>query len=335
MSDLRAAAGATAAMLCVGSLAAISPVIAGYPIYGGQAVRYAAAAAIFGAIAIVRRDGRVRVSGRDWILLGALAATGLVAFNVCVIWGAGAGSPAVVGTTVAALPLVLALLSPWLGGRRPAVAVVAGAAVVATGAATVNGWGAGSVSGQLYAIGALACEVCFSLLALPLLPRLGPRRVSGYAAALAAPMFLVVGVIEDGSGVLRQPAVAESLAYAYLVIVVTIGAFLMWYSALPKLGPDRVGLFAGALPIGAVATTAILGYGAPTTGELAGTGLVVVGILIGFGAPLLRQRVGGRGRHPAQRPELGENVHDDVVRIGAAGELELAGQHRDLGHVVD
>jgi drug/metabolite transporter (DMT)-like permease len=273
------------------------------------------------------------------VLLATLAGTGLVAFNVCVIRGAQYGSPAMVGTTIAAVPLVLALLSPWLSGRRPAAAVVVGAVVVVAGAATVNGWGSGSATGVLYSLGALACEVCFSLLALPLLPRLGPRRVSGYAAALAAPMFLLVGLIADGSRVVRTPTVHETLAYAYLVIVVTVGAFLMWYFALPRLGPDRVGLFAGALPVGAVVTTALLGYGAPSMAEVLGTGLVVAGILVGFGWPMLRSlsRPSPLSGQAAQhRTQLGRDGDDHLIRrSGEPGNLELARQHGEVGHLVD
>ena len=39
---------------------------------------------------------------------------------------------------------------------------------------------------------ALACEVCFSLLAVPLLPTLGALRVSAYACVLAVPQLAVL-----------------------------------------------------------------------------------------------------------------------------------------------
>ena len=82
---LRGSAGAAAAMFLVGTLAAISAVINRYPLYGGQALRYSLAALILAAVARAMGLGFVRPSRRELLLLSALAATGLVVFNVCVI----------------------------------------------------------------------------------------------------------------------------------------------------------------------------------------------------------------------------------------------------------
>jgi hypothetical protein len=60
--------------------------------------------------------------------------------------------------------------------------------------------------------------------------------------------LLVAGVL-TGGGVLRMPTTAEAIGLVYLGTVVSAGAFL-WYDALPQLGTDRAGLFAGVLPVG-------------------------------------------------------------------------------------
>jgi drug/metabolite transporter (DMT)-like permease len=136
----------------------------------------------------------------------------------------------------------------------------------------------------LYAVGALACEACFSLLAIPLLPRLGPVRVSAYTQAIAVPVLLIVGVVTDGSGLLRMPTAPEAAALLYLATVVSAGAFLLWYDALPRLGADRAGLFAGLVPVGAIVTTVLLGLGTPTATELGGAALVIAGLAVGLTA---------------------------------------------------
>jgi hypothetical protein len=74
-SLLRGSVGAASAMFLVGSLAAVSSVINGYPLYGGQALRYALAAAILFAVAGARGQRLVvRLSPRESLLLLALAA---------------------------------------------------------------------------------------------------------------------------------------------------------------------------------------------------------------------------------------------------------------------
>jgi drug/metabolite transporter (DMT)-like permease len=293
-SMLRGSVGAAAAMFLVGTLAAGSSVINDYPLYGGQVLRYALSAAILFAVARARGLGLVRLTPRQALLLLSLAATGLVLFNVCVIQATRHASPTLVGTIVGTVPVVLALVGPLLARSRPSWRVLAAAAVVVAGATVTNGLGSGSLTGLLYAVGALACEACFSLLAIPLLPQLGPVRVSAYTQALAVPVLLVAGAAADGGGLLRMPTAAEAAALLYLATVVSAGAFLLWYDALPRLGADRAGLFAGLVPVGAIVTAVLLGLGAPTATELGGVALVIAGLLVGL--------TSGRPRTPAIAP---------------------------------
>jgi drug/metabolite transporter (DMT)-like permease len=293
-SMLRGSVGASAAMFVVGTLAAGSSVINHYPLYGGQVLRYALSAAILFAVARARGLRLVRLTPRQALLLLSLAATGLVLFNVCVIQATRHASPTLVGTIIGAVPVVLALVGPLLARSRPSGRVLVAAAVVVVGATAANGLGGGSLTGLLYAVGALACEACFSLLALPLLPTLGPVRLSAYIQAVAVPVLLIVGVASDGGGLLRMPTPAEATALLYLAVVVSAGAFLLWYDALPRLGADRAGLFAGLVPVGAIVTTVLLGLGTPTASELGGTALVIAGLLLGLSP--------GRPRAPATRP---------------------------------
>ncbi|MBO2463812.1 DMT family transporter [Actinomadura violacea] len=280
------AAAAGAAMFLVGTLTAVSATISDYPVFGGQAVRYTVAALILLAVVRWRGGPARRPTVREWALLAALAGTGLVAFNVCIVAATRDTSPATIGTVIATVPIVLALVGPLLEGRRPAPAVVVSACVVAAGAALANGLGGGSVRGLLLSLGALGGEVCFSLLAVPLLPTLGPVRVSAYSAAIAAPMLLAVGLVTDGASVLRMPTGAEFAGLTYLSVIVTVVAFLLWYGALGRLGADRAGLFAGVIPVSAVVTTVVLGLGRPGPADLAGAALVALGVVLG-----LRRRV--------------------------------------------
>ena len=294
-------------MFLVGTLTAVSAAVAGYPVFGGQAVRYAVAAVVLLIVTRLAGGPAARPAPRDWLLLAALAATGLVAFNVCIVEATRDTSPATIGTVIATVPIVLALVGPLLERRRPAPAIVVAACVVAAGAALANGLGGGSVRGLLLSLGALAGEVCFSLLAVPLLPRLGPLRVSAYSAALAAPMLLAVGLVVDGTAVLRVPTAGELAGFAYLSAVVTTIAFLLWYDAIGRLGADRAGLFAGLIPVSAVVTTVVLGVDRPGPADLAGAALVAAGVAVG-----LRARVAPR------EPAVPEPVTCEAAPIGIA-----------------
>ncbi|MEU4831552.1 DMT family transporter [Streptosporangium sp. NPDC023615] len=296
--ELRGLVEAAAAMFLVGTLAGVSGVIGDYPVHGGQALRYLVAAVIL--FAVVRLAGLrpVRPTARETALLAALALTGLVLFNVCVIEATRHGGPALVGTVLGTVPLALALI-----GGRPSPRLLGAATVVVAGATVATGLGSGDLDGLLWSLGALGCEVCFSVLALPLLPRLGAVRVSAYSAALAVPLLAVAGLVADGTAPIRVPTPVEAAGLAYQAVVVTSVAFLLWYDALPRIGPGTAGLFAGLIPVGAIATGAVLGLGAPSGPDLLGAALVVAGIAVGLGPGRSPARPGSGGSPAAPGPE--------------------------------
>lgn len=275
------AAGAAGGMAIVGSSFAVLDTLRDYPQSGGQALRYAVGAALLVTLAGRRLP---RVTARHLGRLALLAATGLAAFNLLVMAAESSMDPGSVGVIVATVPVLLALAGPLQDGRRPERRVVGAALVVAVGAAAVQGLGGELTAvGLAAALGALACEAAFSLLAAPLLRPLGPVAVSAWAAVLAVPMLLATGLIVDGPhGLLRVPTPAEALGLAWLAVAVTAVAFVLWYSAVQALGVERAGLLTGVLPVSALVAAALLGGGELTAGRLAGALLVGAGVAAGL-----------------------------------------------------
>jgi drug/metabolite transporter (DMT)-like permease len=280
----RGALSAVSAFALVGSLVAASDVVESYPLAAGQALRYLLAAV---ALVLLARGRLPRLRPREAFGLAALAATGLVLFNLFVIEGVRETDPATVGVIVGCVPVVLAVAGPLLAGRAVSTRVVAAAVIVAAGAAGVQ-WTDGGISlaGLLFALGALACEACFSLLAAPHLDRLGPLAVSAYACLFAVPMLAAWSLIADGPS-LPMPTGEQAAAIAYLALIVTVGGFLCWYTAVVLLGVERAGLFSGVLPVSALVCSAALGVADVTPGRLAAVAVVAAGITFGMraGAP--------------------------------------------------
>lgn len=102
--------------------------------------------------------------------------------------------------------------------------------------------------GLALSLGALACEVAFSLVAVPLLGSLGPLGVSAYGCLFAAPMLLGIGLVLDGGAAVPSPTAEEAAGLAYLAAMVTAAGFVLWYSGVERLGVDRAGLFAAFCP---------------------------------------------------------------------------------------
>lgn len=271
-------------MACVGSSVAVSTTIVDAPLFTLQAVRYLLAAVLLAVLGRLVGARLPRPRGREWAWLGGVALTGLVLFNVGVVRGVAHAEPAVIGVAVAAVPLVLALLGPAVARRRPAPAVVAGAAVVTVGAALVSGGGRTDTAGLLWAAVVLACEVSFTLLAVPVLGRLGPWAVALHTVWLAAVVLAVLGVVLEGPAAVATLDAGDLLAAAHLAAVVTALAFVLWYTAVTRIGADRAGLFTGVAPTAAAAGGVLLGGPVPALPVWTGVALVAAGLAVGLGA---------------------------------------------------
>jgi drug/metabolite transporter (DMT)-like permease len=275
-------------MTSVGASVAISTALVDYPVAPAQGARYLVGALLLLLLARVRRIPVRRPTWRETIRLALLAATGLAGFNACVVLALREAEPAAVGVVIGAAPLAIAVAAPLAAGRRPRPGLVLAATAVVAGIALVEGGGRTSVSSLLLAAGALAGEVAFTLLAAPLLPRLGPIGVSVHTCALAVPMLAaatLIGAVSTGTPLLPRPTAAEVAAVGYLALVVTAFAFVAWYTCLARLGSERTGLLVGLMPVGALATSLALGQTAATWPAATGVALVGIGVAAGLTRP--------------------------------------------------
>ncbi len=288
-----AALGITA----VGAGIAVSSWLTDYPVLTAQAVRYGLVAVILAVVARGRGRPEPRGTVADWVRILVVAATGMALFNVAVVRAVTTGEPAVVATVVGCAPVLFALVVPALERRRPAARVVAGACLVAAGAAVVEGFGTADAAALAWSAVALACEVGFTVVAAPVLRTISPLGLSLRACAVAAVLLAVASAVLEGPGALAAPSAAELLALGYLAIVSTVIAFLLWYGAVRRLGPEATGLLSGLMPVAAVVVGAVV-TAAPLRWQiLAGTCLAAGGLMLAMARSRLpaRQAAGAAG----------------------------------------
>ena len=258
----------TTATVVVGASFPVSAALVAYPYAGGQLIRYAGGALILTAL-LKGRLGLPTV--RELGMLALVAAVGMVGFNLALLGAVEQIGATNTGVIVGISPVLLALAA-----ATPSRFLLGCAGLVVAGAAIVNGVDSRLTAiGLALAIAALLAEVGFTLLAAPLIPRLGPMRVAAWASWLAVIQLALL------TRHLPMPTAAEAAAIAYLAIVTTALAFVMWFGAVQRLGSDRAGLLVGLMPIAAVAVDAALNGNAPSTADLAGTALVAIGVALG------------------------------------------------------
>jgi hypothetical protein len=74
------------------------------------------------------------------------------------------------------------------------------------------------------------------------------------------------------AGAVPVPTAGQAAAIGYLAVAICAGGFYLLYSALPWLGADGVGLFAGLVPFGAMGAALMLGAGTIGPADVAGGG---------------------------------------------------------------
>jgi drug/metabolite transporter (DMT)-like permease len=305
--------GAIAASV-VGASFPVSEALTDYSYAAGQLIRYAIGALVL--VALLK--GRLgKPTAREFLLLNATAAVGMVGFNLAVLAAVDHIGATNAGVIIGASPVVLALATGHRQVMPAALVVVAGAAIVNGADSTVT------LVGTLLALAALVGEVGFTLLAAPLLPRLGPMRVAAWAAILATvQLALLTG------GDVPTPTVTHAAAILYLALITTALAFVLWFSAVKELGSGRAGLLVGFMPIAAVSVDALLNGRAPSTADLAGTALVAAGIALGASPERARALLRGGTRAASSASTAGTSSTCPAASSSPAGAPPAPASHR-------
>lgn len=324
-SAVRGSLLATLACVLVGGSFTANSVLGDYPYAGGQFLRYGLACLLLlpflggGGVAPLRR-----LTVRLWVRLGLLAAVGMVGFNIAVLAAERTAEPAVPGVFVGCAPVAVAVLVPLTEGRRPRRLVLYGSSLVAAGAFTVQGWGRTDGAGIAFSVCALAGEVGFAVLAVPVLRPLGPRLLSATVCAIAAIESAVVGLVVDGGAWLRRPDGTETAALLWQAVVVTVVGFVCWYMAVQRIGTERATLFSGLIPVAAACTAPLVGTGAYGFAQAVGSVLVGAGVVLGSRAPAPHGSAAAVQDHAGDQGRV--VVHGAVA---AAGEADQAGAGDD------
>ncbi|MFJ5807794.1 DMT family transporter [Streptomyces sp. NBC_01426] len=284
-APLRDLAPGIAGMVLVGSSVSVSRALVDAPLFATQAVRYTAAALILCTLARASRIPIARPRGREWLWLGGVAATGLVLFNVAVVRGVAHAEPAVIAVAVAAVPIVMGLVGPLLEGGRPSRRVVTAAPVVVAGAVLVEGTGRSDAAGVGWAALALGCEAGFTLLAVPVLGRLGAWGVSVHAVWMGALMSAGLAVLVEHPAELVELGPSQWAAVGHLAVMVTAVAFLLWYRTVAAVGSGRAGLLTGVAPIAAAGVGVATGGAVPGPAVWVGLAVVLAGLALGLRPP--------------------------------------------------
>jgi drug/metabolite transporter (DMT)-like permease len=243
------------------------------------------------AIAIARRVRRpsvfyteASISRKDWVDLAGLAVVGHCLYQLCFIGGLARTSVANSSLILAVTPVAVMVLNVIRGEERigrwhwiGAALSIGGIYFVVGGGATVS---AQSLRGDLLMLGAVACWAIYTVGAARLMARHSPLGVTGVSMTLGT--LLYVPAVSPQMRATDWSAISAGtwIALVYSAIFALGVSYMIWYTAVQKIGGTHTALYSNLVPLVALAV-AVIWLGEPLAGpKLAGAALVLAGVAI-------------------------------------------------------
>jgi drug/metabolite transporter (DMT)-like permease len=225
------------------------------------------------------------MSGTERRDLALMALLGMIGFTVLVLEGLKRTTAADAGIITATLPAVVAALGVALAGERLSRAQLAAVALAVAGLllvhATGSGGGTRTLIGNLLVGGAVLCEASFVLLGKRLAPPYRPLRLALGAnlvgLALSVPLVLIDAPGFDP----RSVALGTWLLGLWYALAASVFCLWLWYRGLPHVETWLAGLATAAIPVAALAMSALFLGEAIGAAKFAGAALVIAAIALG------------------------------------------------------
>ena len=246
--------------------------------------RYVFASGVLLAAAFALERGLPRLTGRQWLGVTLLGATGVAAYNLFFMWGLKSVPAGRAALIVALNPAATLAGAALFFGDRLDARKLAGIAVALLGAAIVIGRGdplalvaGGLGAGELTILGCVASWAAFTLIAKRLMAGLSPLAITVYAS-LTGTLMLAAATLVDGAPLVPGASLPAWAALAFLGAFGTAVAFVWYNDGVHRLGTARAPVFINLVPVFAVALGALLLGERVDASMLAGGALVLAGV---------------------------------------------------------
>ena len=246
--------------------------------------RYVFASGVLLAAAFALERGLPRLTGRQWLGVTLLGATGVAAYNLFFMWGLKSVPAGRAALIVALNPAATLAGAALFFGDRLDARKLAGIAVALLGAAIVIGRGdplalvaGGLGTGELTILGCVASWAAFTLIAKRLMAGLSPLAITVYAS-LTGTLMLAAATLDDGAPLVPGASLPAWAALAFLGAFGTAVAFVWYNDGVHRLGTARAPVFINLVPVFAVALGALLLGERVDASMLAGGALVLAGV---------------------------------------------------------
>jgi len=223
--------------------------------------------------------------GRDWIAVVLLGVLFFFAFSVLFNLAYSFTTAARGALTLSTMPLTTMLVGAALGVEKITARKTAGVLVAVAGVFFALGLGlanapAGAWRGELLMLAATMCMSLYNVWSRPFITRSDPLAFLTAGMGAAALGLLAWALVIHGFEAAAQFGPSQWLAIAYLGVIGSAGAFILWVFALSRTSPTRTAITITVNPVFASIVGALaIGEGIGLN-LIAGLAAVVAGIWI-------------------------------------------------------
>jgi len=270
-----------------GQFVAARVVAVGAPPFAASFLRYVFATAALLILHMVRERRFVRLTFRQWAWLALLGLSGVFLYNLF-FFSALAIAPAGRSSVVVAMtPTVVSVASIIFFKDRFSLLRVVGLAVALFGVSwAISGGDPASLlrgeigRGDLLIFGAMLSWAAFSVVGKIILRELAPRLAITYACLIGTVALAIPAVVEGGLAGVPQYSLEMWLSLAYLGLMGTVLAFILYYQGIKSIGPTKTTIFINLVPIWAMTLSTILLGEIVTVPLVIGAAMVIVGVFL-------------------------------------------------------
>ena len=238
-------------------------------------------------ILVRRLDGSSKPDPEDLRRIITLGLLGNVAYQLCFIFGVDSTFAGNASLLLATTPVWTLFLSSVAGHERPGGWVVIGVAgtligifMVITGSRDTGTLASPTTRGDLLILIASMLWAMYTVGGRKPVTRYGALRVTAWTLWVATPIIFLMGL----PGLMRTdlrtitPEAWIGVTYAGLL---GIGlAYLLWYRAVERIGNNRTAVYSNLVPVAALITAWIWLGEVPTTLQLIGAAVILVGLTL-------------------------------------------------------
>ena len=270
------------------NFSAVKVAMRDFPELAFNALRLVIGSSMFGlAIWWTRQRAQtsvVRISRSDWLRLIALGVIGHFVYQLLFLGGLKRTSVGNGSLIVGSSPVVIALLSALVGHERVTPLRWLGVVLALGGLYLVVGhnvsWSAESRIGDALMLGSLLCWATYSVGAQPLLRRHSPLVVTGITMSVGGVLYvafaLPVLLLIEWTAI---SPLSWWLMIASAVLALSV-AYLIWYTALQRIGSTRTSVYSYLTPVVAMVVAALWLDEPISLNQAVGAATILTGLLV-------------------------------------------------------